>query len=200
MFGNSFLRSLDGVPPVTSASRSPLPNADGWNKVPVTVTLTPADVGGSGVESSEYSSDGGTTWTTGTSLIVSANGTTNLRYRSIDHAGNLETAKTLTLRIDKTRPVPKARYNATVRRYATATLRYRVNDAYSPKAKTVTIKIFKNGRRVRTTTLRNKPMNTNLSYKFRCTLRRGTYTWKVYATDLAGNRQAVASSKKLYVR
>gem|GEM_PF-3348352 len=192
--------TVDLTTPTTTATRSPAPNADGWNKVPVTVTLTPVDTGGSGIASTEYSSDGGATWTTGTSVLVSANGTTTLRYRSIDLAGNLETAKSLTVRIDKTRPVPKARYNATVRRYRTATLRYRVNDAYSPKAKTVTIKIFKNGRRVRTTTLRNKAMNTNLTYKFRCTLRRGTYTWKVYATDLAGNTQAVPSAKKLYVK
>ena len=46
----------------------------------------------------------------------------------------------------------------------------------------------------------NKPTNTDLDYSYRCRLRKGTYTYRVYATDLAGNTQARPSVKKLWVR
>lgn len=124
-----------------------------------------------------------------------------LTARARDTAGNTSDASaTRNVTVDLTRPVPRALANVGVRRTRTAKLRYRVNDTYSPKAKKVTIRIFRRSRCVKTITLRDKPTNTSLIYKYRCRLRRGTYTWKVYATDLAGNTQAKPSVKRLYVR
>ena len=41
--------------------------------------------------------------------------------------------------------------------------------------------------------------NEILTHSHHCTLARGTYTWKVYATDLAGNVQVTPAGKKLLV-
>ncbi len=81
----------DVTPPVTSAV-----GLDGrWHRAPVTVTLTAADPGegGSGVEYTEYSLDGGP-WTRGESVTVDVEGTHSLSYRSVDFAGNVEEAQT----------------------------------------------------------------------------------------------------------
>jgi hypothetical protein len=94
------------VPPVTTATPSGSPGPAGWYTVPVTITLAAYDPApGSGLAFTEYSSDG-TTWTTYTSPVTVGNeGTTTLWYRSTDHAGNTETAKSLDLKIDQTAPV-----------------------------------------------------------------------------------------------
>jgi hypothetical protein len=100
----------DTTPPGTLASATPGANANGWNKTPVTVTLGATDnAGGSGVKEVHYSLDGASTASQvisgGTATVtISAEGTTTLTYFAVDNAGNRETAKTLTVRIDRTAP------------------------------------------------------------------------------------------------
>ena len=75
----------------------------------VAVTLTPGSDGKSPIASTEYRLQGGATWTTYAGpFTVSAEGTSTYEYRSTDAAGNVEGAKTLTVRIDKTAPVTAA--------------------------------------------------------------------------------------------
>ncbi len=96
---------LDKTAPVTTAAVSPPANANGWNNSDVTVTLSATDTGGSGVASTEYNLDSGG-WTTYTiPIVVSTEGTHILLYRSTDKAGNVETAKELDVKLDKTVPV-----------------------------------------------------------------------------------------------
>jgi hypothetical protein len=102
--------SGDTTPPTTLASASPDANAVGWNRTPVTITLGATDnVGGSGVKEMHYSLDGAakdSQFVPGNSATatISAEGTTTLTYFAVDNAGNQETAKTLTVRIDRTPP------------------------------------------------------------------------------------------------
>ena len=42
--------------------------------------------------------------------------------------------------------------------------------------------------------------NTQLAYAWKCTLKKGSYRYCVYATDLAGNVQARVGSAKLTVK
>jgi hypothetical protein len=68
-----------------------------------------SDTGGSGLSGYEYgtSTDGGTTWSAavaGSSLVVSAEGETLVRYRSVDTAGNRSAWVQATARIDRTAP------------------------------------------------------------------------------------------------
>ena len=81
----------------------------GWSSAPVLVTLAPTDAGGSGIASTEYEVDGGATQT-GTSVNVAApadgsnDGVHTISYRSTDGAGNVESWRTATVRIDASVP------------------------------------------------------------------------------------------------
>ncbi len=130
-----------------------------------------------------------------------ANGSWYFTICTVD--GGLQSATvSRRVNIETTRPATKAPSAASVRRYATATLKYRVDDARpgSPTA-AVTIKI-KNSRGsvVKTLSLGTKSVNTSLSAKFVCTLPKGTYRFYVYATDQASNTQSSTGNNKLVVR
>jgi hypothetical protein len=109
----AFLRlPSDTKPPITTATPSPSPNSYGWNNTNVTINLSSTDnPSGSGVKQIEYALGGAqnTGWTTVAgntdSVTISAEGTTVLSYAATDNAGNRETTKTLTVKIDKTPPV-----------------------------------------------------------------------------------------------
>ena len=59
----------------------------------------------SGVATTEYSTDGGDTWQNyGGSFVVQNEGITTLLYRSTDQGGNVETAKSITIKVDTTAP------------------------------------------------------------------------------------------------
>jgi hypothetical protein len=101
----------DESPPVTTATVVPAPNAAGWNRVPVTVTLQAVDEpGGSGIASVTYRATGAqqipTTTVAGARVTITfgAQGVTTLSYFARDRAGNLEATKTRVVRIDRTAP------------------------------------------------------------------------------------------------
>jgi len=103
--------SVIPITPITSAGISPTPNAAGWNNTDVTVTLTStSSPGGPGVKQISYSASGAlplpasTVPGTSASITINAEGITTVTFFSIDNAGNVEIAKTLTIRIDKTPP------------------------------------------------------------------------------------------------
>ncbi|PLT44548.1 Chitinase [Paenibacillus pasadenensis] len=96
-------RTAPGAPTVT-------PSAAGWsNAASVSVTVAAgADSGGSGVSRTEYRLTGATTrsWTaySGGPVAVSAEGETTVEARTVDGAGNVSSAGTGTVRIDRTAP------------------------------------------------------------------------------------------------
>ena len=103
--------SMDSIPPATSAVVSPLPNAAGWNNSDVTINLTSVDnPGGSGVKQITYSASGAqiipSTVVAGASISFAINteGMTTITFFGTDNAGNIETARTITINIDKTPP------------------------------------------------------------------------------------------------
>ena len=98
---------LDLLAPETGVIVSPsTPNGqNGWYTTKPTITLSAND-NCSGVANTEYSTDGGQTWLSYSgSFIISSEGMTTLLYRSTDRAGNAETAKSITLKIDTIAPV-----------------------------------------------------------------------------------------------
>ncbi len=92
----------DTTPPVTTISLSGTLGSDGWYSTTVTATLAAVDsADGSGIDKTEFSLDG-TTWSTYTAPIaIDTDGTTTVRYRSRDNAGNLETNKTKDVKLNK---------------------------------------------------------------------------------------------------
>jgi hypothetical protein len=88
---------IDRTAPTTGANAPA-----GWNNSTVTVSLDASD-GLSGVDASYYAVDGGDP-VKGTSLTISTEGVHTLKYWSVDKAGNAETAQTVTVKIDLTKP------------------------------------------------------------------------------------------------
>ena len=97
---------VENTAPVTAIALTPAaPNGtNGWYTTNVPVSLSATD-SCSGVERIEYSTDGGVSWIpyTGT-FTLDQEGTTTIRYRAIDRAGNVESYGTTTVKIDKTVP------------------------------------------------------------------------------------------------
>ncbi|HWI52182.1 MAG TPA: choice-of-anchor L domain-containing protein [Symbiobacteriaceae bacterium] len=89
--------NVDNTPPVTSVTAQ----ADGLNRN-VAVTLLATDTL-SGVKTSFYQIDGGAVQS-GTSFRLTENGAHTITYWSEDKAGNMETARKVTLEVDKTAP------------------------------------------------------------------------------------------------
>ncbi len=186
------LGAVDTEPPVTTAT-----GIDGaWHASAVEVSFSAVDVG-AGVASIESSLDGGA-WVQGATRQVSGNAAHALAFRAVDTAGNVEATQRATVRVDAGRPTPLALSNATAKKGKKATLRYRVNDV-TPRA-TCRIKVYKGMRLMKT--LRPGLVTTNLArtYTWTCRLAPGRYTWRVYATDQAGNTQRRAGAKTLTVR
>lgn len=100
-----------GTPPTTVASLSPPPNGAGWDNSNVTVTLAAtASATGATVKQLSYSATGAqaiaSTTVSGSSasIGISNEGVTTLNFFATDSAGDLETAKNVTIRLDKTPP------------------------------------------------------------------------------------------------
>lgn len=176
-----------------------------WHNAPVTLTFT--GTAPDGVASPEYSIDGGQTWVPGDSYPVEApadgsnDGSHTVAYRSVGSTVT-ETFHTLAVKIDTQQPVTKAPRWASVRRYSSVTLRYRVNDLpTTAKTATVTIRIKTlGGATKKVLRLGSRTTNTDQTVTFRCSLVPRTYRFYVYAVDPAGNVQKTAGSNRLTVR
>jgi len=109
-FHASWATQPDETAPVTTAATDPAaPGANGWFTGPVSVTLSASDTE-SGVDHTEYTVDGGA-WTAYTTpFTVSGDKAHQVRYRSVDKAGNTEEAKSLDVNMDATAPLTTAQF------------------------------------------------------------------------------------------
>jgi FG-GAP-like repeat/Chitobiase/beta-hexosaminidase C-terminal domain len=93
--------------PITTRSLSPQPNAAGWNKEDVTVTLNATD-NDSGVKEISYSINGGQSTTAEQSSVhippITNEGETIISYSATDNAGNVEAQQTFRVKLDKSVP------------------------------------------------------------------------------------------------
>ena len=98
----------DTTAPITTRSLSPQPNAAGWNKEDVTVTLNATD-DDSGVKEISYSINGGQSTTAEQSSVqippITNEGETTISYFATDNAGNVEAAADLHGKARQERPL-----------------------------------------------------------------------------------------------
>jgi hypothetical protein len=100
----------DGTAPTTTVVATPAPNGAGWNNQNVTLAFTAADnAGGAGVNRIEVVLAGAQNETVtlpggNGNVVVTAQGVTTVTYNAVDNLSNVESAQTLTVRIDKTSP------------------------------------------------------------------------------------------------
>ena len=187
--------SIVASPPVTSVSGIPT----NWTNAPVTVTFTATDTYGPGVAYTEYSLDGAAYAPVPGSgqITVSSSLVHTLSYRSADTDGNVETAHTATMLIDTGAPTVSGLAKVSVKKGKTATFSFKVADL-TPAAHVV-IQIYKGAKLKKSLPVGTVATNTTSKCYWKCTLSPGSYTWKVYATDLAGNTQATVRTAKLTV-
>lgn len=193
----------DTAPPVTSD--------DGdrrWHRDAAPVHLTASDLGGEGVKRTQYRVDGGPWKTYRAGILVrpkadhSADGEHRVTYRSLDRAGNLEFPQHCIVRIDTRRPKTFAYGEVMTTSGASARILYRLTDA-RPCAgmATVTIVIQDSSRAtVKRLALGEQKTGTKLAANYTCSLPAGSYTYRVTATDAAGNRQSRTGGGELLVR
>jgi hypothetical protein len=195
---DAWLGTQDAVAPVTSLTGAP---ASGWSRWPLALTLQAGDAG-SGVELTQYKLDGGT-WTAGTTVGVPAPAThTNdglhvVEYRSSDFRGNWEPARTSQVHIDTQGPTTVAVARVSARKGTRTRFRFSVGDV-SPTVK-VTIKVYRGAKLVKSLGVGTRATGRALDYRWKCSVGRGRYAWKVLATDKAGNPQVKIGSKPLVV-
>jgi parallel beta-helix repeat protein len=125
----------DTTPPVTTISLEGTLGNNGWYTSDVTVTLSATD-DISGVDKTEYSFDGSTWFIYDTSFVITAEGVTTIYYRSSDVAGNIETTRRETVKIDKTAStitvtLSAPAYGVTYTQADTLTLTYTATDPIS---------------------------------------------------------------------
>ncbi len=195
----------DTTPPVTTVSGAV--NNRCYNRS-LNITLSATDAGG--VASITYAIDGGTpvvvmAATANVTLTVDRTGHTTdgthvITYFATDVADNIESTQTLRVRIDTVKPRTRALNTARAHRYEFTNLRYRIADSAPTCGRaSVTIRIRRGSRVVRTLRLGVKPVNRTLSARIQATLPPGRYRYYVYARDLAGNTQANVASNRLII-
>jgi hypothetical protein len=112
---NLEMEQIDTIPPTTTAIPSGTEGADNWYISPVSITLSAVDnPGGSGVQSTSYSLDGGPQVTYSGPFTVTGDGNHTLTYNSTDNAGNVESPHILYVPIDTTPPVIMVPSNVTM--------------------------------------------------------------------------------------
>jgi len=190
---------LDATAPVTTVTST----GNAWHRGPVTLVLSATD-DGSGVARTEYSTNGGASWTAGTSLIVADEGATAVEYRSRDKAGNLETAGRCAVNLDTRAPTTVAT-KAVFRRGKKAVFRVKVSDGLpcSRAGARVTIRIWTAKGKLVAALPVYTDVKTNMLVSLAwatCTLAKGRYVYSVSATDAAGNVQSKAGRAALKVK
>jgi sugar lactone lactonase YvrE len=97
----------DTIKPSTTATLSGKKGLNDWFISDTTISLSAAD-SGSGVKEVHCSIDGGTDYVVSASLAsftITGEGIHTVIYYAVDNAGNVESAKIMTVKIDKTPPV-----------------------------------------------------------------------------------------------
>jgi hypothetical protein len=94
---------IDATAPVTTSHLTGTAGLSGWYRSGVQVALAATDAT-SGVASTSYKIDGGAAHTYTVPFLVTGDGTHTVTFFSVDRAGNVESTKTVTVKIDTTPP------------------------------------------------------------------------------------------------
>ena len=201
-FGYGFLVSPLQADDDTAAPVTLIDQYSPWHRRPATIALSAGDIGGSGVASTEYSTDGGESWQTGTSVTVDAptdhanDGDHVILYRSTNGAGIEEQTESIAVGIDTLGPACSVPRRAVADSGATGTLYFDAKDAGSSVAQATITVVDRRGRVLRRFVERASGVDPGdeLPYdylRFKCTLKPGEYRVVVRALDVAGNPQCL---------
>lgn len=170
---------IDKSAPSTTVSG--LENSDNWHTEAVTVTLEASD-SLSGVDKTYYSTDVSSAVDVYDGpFTISEDGSYNIKYYSQDKAGNSESTKTASVKIDKTAPSTE--------------ISGLDSEGWNKSSVTITLSASDSVSGVDKTYYSADGSNPALTYSSPFTLStEGTYTIKYYSIDKAGNSETVKSA------
>ncbi len=170
------------VPPSTTVSGL----RSGWSRHAVSLhfVATPA-TGGGAVAYIEYRLDGGA-WAKGTSVTIRREGATTVWYRSADIYGNVEAARSCTVRVDTVPPTVKDKGTVVLTRGGTGSFVYRLADNLSLRL-TCRLVVTQFGKAQLIVRAGSRPVGRWLTLRTPVSLPSGCYSWRIVAADQAGN-------------
>src|SRR3989338_4205829 len=173
--------TVDNTAPSTELSGV---DSDSWNKASITITLTASD-SVSGADKTYYSTDVSSAVDVYDGpFTIAEDGSYNIKYYSQDKAGNSESTKTASVKIDKTAPSTE--------------LSGLDNEHWNKASVTITLTASDSVSGVDKTYYSTDGSNPALTYSSPFTLStEGTYTIKYYSIDKAGNSETVKSAESV---
>ena len=189
---------LDVTAPVVTAID---PKNGNWQKPLATVNFAGTDVG-SGYNHTEWSTDGGTNWTTGSQAQVGGDGVITITYRGVDNVGIMSANQTIQVKVASTPPTVTSQ-NASTRagkKWHNPTITFNIT-AVTPTATAVIQIRTISGRTLSTHHYANVATGADVSKTFimNTPLKAGKYNIRVGAVDMAGNVQTKRGSSTLTV-
>jgi hypothetical protein len=178
--------SSDAEPPRTSSSVG-----SGWRRTPVTATLTAVDAGSGVAFTYAMRSPAAAFTAVEGPFLLESEGTHRVRYLSVDAAGNQESIRELTVRLDWTDPevVPDRLPGVRTSAGRAAIVRFSVADRYSPACR-MTLAVTRDGRVVYVRDLgwrRVSPSGRAQRVEIGARLAPARYGLKLTVRDRAGN-------------
>ena len=173
------------------------PKNGNWQQGPGVVNFTGTDVG-AGYAYTEWSTDGGTTWTKGEVASIGGNGEITVTYRGVDKVGLMSVNQTIMVKVASTGPSVVGA-NASAKKGHKATFKFNVTSV-TPQVR-IAIQIrTKSGRTVSTHNYANVTANSDQSRSFRVNYPKGKYNIRISAVDQAGNNQTKRGTGTLTVK
>jgi C1A family cysteine protease len=175
----------------------------GWKNTAQTFTVTAAGGSGTG-RTVHYSLDGGVTWGASAAdtvdVPVTTQGSHHVEFYVSDSLAGESIHDAGWVNIDSGKPSTTAT-KASVRKGRKVALRFRVDDGLPGCGRAVVkLQIRKRTRVVKTIALGTRPANAALTYRYTAKLKKGTYTYRILATDIAGNGASRMVSARLRIR
>jgi C1A family cysteine protease len=176
----------------------------GWHNTVQVVTVTASGGTGTG-RTIHYSTDGGGTWTSAVAntvtLMLGDQGAHRFQYYASDSLATEAVHDAGYVNIDTVKPVTRTGGKVTVKKGKRAALKFRVVDVVPGCGRAVVvIQIRKGSRTVKAIRVGARPANVSLSCRYTARLPKGTYTYRVTATDVAGNAATSIVSARLVVK
>jgi peptidoglycan/xylan/chitin deacetylase (PgdA/CDA1 family) len=171
----------DTTAPASSISCNAGGCSSGWYRSSVSIGLSATDAGGSGVDVIRYTTNGSDPTVTSPTYggPFSVSGTTTVKFRAWDKAGNVEPVKSQLVRIDTAAPtvsITSPSSGATVSGFVTVT-----GSAADGPSGVRDVRFYANGSLLGTST------SAPYSVRWNAKKARGTRTLTAVAQDLAGN-------------
>ena len=178
------------------------PKNGNWQKPLATVNFSGTDVG-SGYAYTEWSTDGGKTWTQGNQAQVGGDGVITITYHGVDNVGIVSANQTIEVKVASTPPTVTAQ-NASAKagkQWKNPTITFNIT-AVTPTATAVIQIRTLSGKTISTHHYANVPTGQDVSKTFTLNtgLKAGKYNIRVGAVDQAGNVQTKRGTATLTVR